>query len=95
MKSFIKFAIWLAAAFVGLFIWNTAPDFRPIATWAVPAAIACYGLSFIVQRAVRRLISDELIELRHQMDLATNQLTTLDRKVTVLLKDALEQRQQR
>jgi hypothetical protein len=32
MRPFVKFVIWLAAAFVGFFAWNTAPDFQPIAT---------------------------------------------------------------
>jgi hypothetical protein len=95
MKTIVKFAIWFAAAFVGLFVWNTVPDFRPIAIWAVPAAIVCYVLSLVAQRTIRRLISDEMTELRHQLDIATNQLTTLDRKITVLLKDALQQRQER
>jgi hypothetical protein len=51
MKTIVKFAIWLAAAFSRLFVWNTAPDFRLVAIWGLPAAIACYALSLVVQRS--------------------------------------------
>jgi hypothetical protein len=30
MKTFFKVAIWIAAAFTGLFVWNGLPDFRPL-----------------------------------------------------------------
>jgi hypothetical protein len=95
MRAIVKFAIWLAAAFIGLFVWNTVPDFRPVAIWALPAAIVCYALSLVAQRTIRRLVADELIDLRHQMEFATDRLELLDRKITILLKDALDQRQQR
>ena len=95
MKTFLKVATWLAAVFFGLFIWNVAPDYRPIVTWVLPMAITCYVLSFMVQTTIRRLVSGELTELRHQMDAAADSLAMLDRKVTALLKDALEQRRLR
>ena len=95
MRPFIKLTIWLATAFVGLFVWNAAPDFRPILTWLLPVAIVGYAAVFSVQTTNRRLVSDELIGLRQQLDLSIGQLTTLNRKVTALLEDALERRQQR
>ena len=95
MRPFIKFTIWLATAFVGLFVWNAAPDFRPILIWLLPVAIVGYAAVFSVQTTIRRLVSDELIGLRQQLDLSIGQLTTLNRKVTALLEDALERRQQR
>lgn len=88
MKTVLKIAIWFAAAFVGLFFWNVTPDFRPLLTWAIAAAIAGYLISVIVEMTVRRVTSAQQIELHNRLDL-------LDRKVTALLRDALEQRRAR
>jgi predicted PurR-regulated permease PerM len=95
MKSFFKVVAWIAAAFVGLFIWNVTPDFRPIVTLLLAAAFICYVLSAIVEATIKRIIWDELLALRRQSDAAANHLALLDRKVTVILKDALEQRRLR
>ena len=88
MKTFFKIVIWFAAAFVELFVWNMTPDFRPLLTWLIVAAFVCYVLSIIVQMTVKRVISGDQQEIRNRLEL-------LDRKVTALLKDALEQRRLR
>jgi len=83
------------AAVFGLFVWNVTPDFRPLITWILAAAFICYVLSTIVEATVKRLIADELLELRRQSNAAANRLDVLDRKVTAILRDALEQRRLR
>lgn len=88
MNRFLKIGVWLAAVFVGLFVWNTTPDFRPLITWLIVGAFVCQVLSIIVGMTVKRVISVEQLELRSRLEL-------LDRKVTALLKDALEQRRLR
>ena len=88
MKTFFKVAIWIAAALLGLFVWNGLPDFRPLVSSILAAAFACYVLSIIVEVTVKRVISDEQLELRSRLEL-------LDRKVTAILRDALEQRRLR
>ena len=95
MKTFFKVVIWFTAVVLGLFVWNVTPDFRPIITWVLAAAFVCYVLSTIVEATVRRLIADELLELRRQSNAAANRLDVLDRKVTAILRDALEQRRLR
>ena len=95
MKTFFKVVIWFMAAVFGLFVWNVTPDFRPIITWILAAAFICYVLSTIVEATVKRLIADELLELRRQSNAAANRLDVLDRKVTAILRDALEQRRLR
>ena len=95
MKTFFKVVIWLMAAVLGLFVWNVTPDFRPIVTWVLAAAFVCYVLSTIVEATVKRLIADELLELRRQSNAAANRLDVLDRKVTAILRDTLEQRRLR
>jgi len=85
MRTFFKVVAWFTAAFVGLFIWNVTPDFRPLVAWALATAFLAYVLSTIVEVTVKRLIWDELLELRGRLEV-------LDRKVTAILKEALEQR---
>jgi hypothetical protein len=88
MKAFLKIVIWFAAAFIGLFFWNVTPDFRPLLTWLMLAAIAGYIVSIFVGLTIRRVTSAQQLELHNRLEL-------LDRKVTALLKDALEQRRAR
>ena len=95
MKTFLKAVGWIMAAVLGLFVWNVTPDFRPIVTWVLAAAFICYVLSAIVEVTVKRLIGDELLELRRQSSATANRLDVLDRKVTAILRDALEQRRLR
>ena len=95
MKTFFKVVIWFMAAVFGLFVWNVTPDFRPLITSILAAAFICYVLSTIVEATVKRLIADELLELRRQSNAAANRLDVLDRKVTAILRDALEQRRLR
>ena len=95
MKTFFKVVIWFMTAVLGLFVWNATPDFRPIITWLLAAAFVCYVLSTIVEATIKRLIGDELLELRRQSNATANRLDVLDRKVTAILRDALEQRRLR
>ena len=88
MKIFFKVVIWIAAVVAGLVVWNVAPDFRPLVSSILAAAFVCYVLSVIVEVTVKRVISDEQLELRSRLEL-------LDRKVTAILRDALEQRRLR
>ena len=88
MKSFFKVVIWIAAAVVGLIVWNVAPDFRPLVSSVLAAAFVCYVLSIIVEVTVKRVISDEQLELRSRLEV-------LDRKVTAIFRDAFELRRLR
>ena len=88
MRTFFKVVVWATAAFVGLFLWNVTPDFRPLITWLLAAAFLCYVLSTIVEVTVKRIIWDELLEVRSRLEV-------LDRKVSAILRDTLEQRRLR
>ena len=88
MKSFFKVVIWIAAAVVGVIVWNVAPDFRPLVSSVLAAAFVCYVLSIIVEVTVKRVISDEHLELRSRLEV-------LDRKVTAIFRDAFELRRLR
>ena len=88
MKTFIKVVVWIAAMSFGLFVWKVFPDFRPLVSAILAVAFVCCVLSIIVEVTVKRVMSDEQIELRSRLDL-------LDRKVTAILRDSLEQRRLR
>jgi hypothetical protein len=85
MKAFFKVVVWIVAVVVSLIVWNLAPDFRPLVSSILAAAFVCYVLSVIVEAAVKRVISDEQLELRSRLEV-------LDRKVTAILRDAFERR---
>jgi hypothetical protein len=85
MKIFFKVVIWITIVVAGLVVWNVAPDFRPLVSSILAAAFVCYALSIIVEVTVKRVISDEQLELRSRLEV-------LDRKVTAILRDALERR---
>jgi hypothetical protein len=88
MKTFFKAVIWMAATVAGLVVWNVATDFRPLVASILAAAFVCYVLSIIVEVTVKRVISDEQLELRSRLEV-------LDRKVTAILRDAFERRSPR
>jgi hypothetical protein len=69
MKTVLKIAIWFAAAFVGLFLWNATPDFRPLLTWIIAAAVAGYLIPVIVEMTVQRVVSREQQEVRNRLEL--------------------------
>ena len=56
-------------------------------------AFICYGISIVVRVTVKSLIRDELRELRLQSNATACRLELIDRRVTAILRDALEQRQ--
>jgi hypothetical protein len=88
MKTFFKVVIWITAIVVGLAVWNVAPDFRPLVSSILAAAFVCYVLSIIVEVTVKRVISNEQLELRSRLEV-------LDRKVTAILREAFERRHPR
>ncbi|XIA65749.1 hypothetical protein ACFIOY_05810 [Bradyrhizobium sp. TZ2] len=93
METLFKVVGWIVAALLGLLVWNIFPETRAIITCAIAVAFICYVFSILVGVTVKRLIGDELLELRLQSNAAANRLELIDRKVTAILREALEQRQ--
>ena len=85
MKIFFKVVIWITTVVAGLVVWNVAPDFRPLVSSILAAAFVCYVLAIIVEVTVKRVISDEQLELRSRLEV-------LDKKVTAILREAFERR---
>jgi hypothetical protein len=95
METFFKVVGWTTAAILGVAVWNVFPEYRIIMSSSIAALFICYIFSVLVQITVRRLIGDELLELRLQTNATADRLEIIDRKVTAILSDALEQRQAR
>ena len=81
------------ATISGLLVWNIFPETRAIFSCGMVVAFICYGLSIVVGVTIRRIIGEELRELRLQSNAAACRLELIDRRVTAILRDALEQRQ--
>ncbi len=95
MDTFFKVAGWITAAILGAAVWTVFPEYQPIISGTIAALIVCYLFSVLVGVTIKRLIGDELQELRLQTNATAERLEMIDRKVTAVLRDALEQRQAR
>jgi len=93
VKTFFKIAGWLVAALVGLFVWHAFPDIQPIVTWGLGAAFIYHVVSTI--ETVKEVLNAELFEIRRRSIAAEDRLEPIDRKVSAILRDALEQRRAR
>ena len=93
MGTLFKVVGWVMATISGLLVWNIFPETRAIISCGMVVAFICYGLSIVVGVTVKRFIGDELRELRLQSNATACRLELIDRRVTAILRDALEQRQ--
>jgi hypothetical protein len=93
MGIFFKVFGWALATVSGLLVWNILPETRAIISCGMVVAFICYGISIVVGVTVKRLIREELRELRLQSNTTACRLELIDRRVTAILRDALEQRQ--
>ena len=93
MDAILKIVGWIVATVMGLLVWNLFPETRAIITCGIAVAFICYALFIIVGVTVKRLMGDELRELRLQSNAVADRLDLMDRKITAILRDALEQRQ--
>jgi hypothetical protein len=95
MDTFFKVAGWITAAILGAAVWTVFPEYQILISGMLVALIVCYLFSVLVGVTIKRLIGDELQELRLQSNATADRLEMIDRKVTAVLRDALEQRQAR
>ena len=95
MKLFLIIVGWVLAALVAIFIWHAFPDVQPAVTWGLGAAFIYHMVSTIVEETVKRVVRDELLELRRQSHTNTDRLEAVDRKVSAILADALDERRRR
>jgi hypothetical protein len=95
MDTFFKVAGGITAAILGAAVWTVFPEYQAIISGMLVALIVCYLFSVLVGVTIKRLIGDELQELRLQTNATADRLEMIDRKVTAVLRDALEQRQAR
>lgn len=95
MDTFFKVAGWITAVILGAAVWTVFPEYQTIMSGILVVLIICYLFSVLVQVTVKRQIGDELQELRLQTNATAERIGVIDRKVTAVLRDALEQRQAR
>lgn len=84
---------WIVAAVLGVLVWTVFPEAQTFIACLLAGSAACYVLFAAVKVTVQRIIGDELMELRLQSNAVANRLEHMDRKITVILRDALERRQ--
>jgi len=93
MQTLFKIMGWIVATIFSLLVWNVFPETRAFISCGIVVAFICYAISIVVGITAKRLIGDALLELRLQSNASACRLDLIDRKVTAVLRDVLEQRQ--
>jgi hypothetical protein len=93
MDRILEIALWAIVATVGLVLWVVFAELRTI--------LACFLTGTLIHRVfvasvkitARRLVGDQLAELRSEMNAIAERLGHNDRKTNALLMNALAQRE--
>ena len=93
MDRVFKVVCWIVGAVLGVLVWTVFPETQTFIACLLAASAACYVFLAAVKVTVQRIIGDELMEIRLQGNAVADRLELMDRKITAILRDALEQRQ--
>jgi hypothetical protein len=93
MDRMLKIVGWVVVAVMGLILWSVFPEVRTTIACLLSATLVFYVFSAAVKLTVGRIVGDQLMELRCEMNDIAERLEHIDRKSNALLLDALAQRQ--
>ena len=92
MDRILRIVGWVVGAVMGFILWSVFPELRTTIACLLSATLIFYVFSAAVKLAVGRIVGDQLIELRCEMNAIAERLEHIDRKTNALLLDALAQR---
>jgi hypothetical protein len=87
MRTIFKWAAWVLAGLVAIFIWFAYPAVQPIVMWGAGAAFVYHFFSTIIEETIKKVMWSELMELRRQSNANVERLERIDRKVSSLLRN--------
>ena len=93
MNRIFEIAGWLVVAIVGLVLWVVFPEIRTILACLLTATLIHHAFVGAVKLTARRLVGDQLTELRSEINAIAERLGHNDRKTNALLMNALAQRE--
>jgi divalent metal cation (Fe/Co/Zn/Cd) transporter len=93
MDRILKVVGSVVVAVLGLVVWIVFPEAQTIIAFFLAATLIFYVFFAAVKVTVGRLVGDQLMELRLEINSVDERLELMDRKINTLLRSALEQRQ--
>ena len=93
MDRIFKIVGWVVVAVLGLVVWIFFPEARTIIACFITATLIFHVFFAAVKVTVGRLVGDQLMELRLEINSVDERLELMDRKINALLRNALEQRE--
>lgn len=93
MDRLLEIFGWVVVAIIGIVLWSVFPEVRTILACLLTATLIHRVFVAAVRLTARRLVSDELMELRLEISSIAERLEHIDRKTNALHMNALAQRQ--
>lgn len=93
MDRLLEIFGWVVVAIIGIVLWSVFPEVRTILACLLTATLIHRVFVAAVRLTARRLVSDELMELRLEISSIVERLEHIDRKTNALHMNALAQRQ--
>ena len=93
MDRILRIVGWAIVAVMGLTLWSVFPEVRTTIACLLSATLIFYVFSAAVKLTVGRIVGDQLMELRCEMNVIAERLEHIDRKTNALLMNAMAERQ--
>ena len=93
MDRTIEIAGWVVVAIIGLVLWTVFPEARTILACLLTATLIYRVFVATVHLTAKRIVGDQLIELRTEFDAIAERLEHIDRKTNALFLNSLAHRQ--
>ena len=80
MDRILRIVGWVVVAVVGLILWSIFPEARTTIACLLSATLIFYVFSAAVKLTVGRIVGDQLIEIRCEMNAIAERVEHIDRK---------------
>src|SRR6478752_4794521 len=81
MDLILRIVGWAIVAVMGLTLWSVFPEVRTTIACLLSATLIFYIFSAAVKLTVGRIVGDQLMELRCEMNVIAERLEHIDRKL--------------
>ena len=81
MNRILRIVGWVVVAVMGLILWSIFPEARTTIACLLSATLIFYVFSAAVKLTVERIVGDQLIEIRCEMNAIAERVEHIDRKL--------------
>jgi hypothetical protein len=93
MDRILEISGWIAVAIIGVVLWIVLPEVQTILACLLTATVIYRVFVATVRLTAKRIVGDQLMELRSEVGAIAARLEHIDRKTNALFLDTLAQRQ--